>query len=244
MHQVSDDFVNCWHTAIMHLQTKGREVIKWLKSDLIPPFLEHTSFRIGNQLFFVQIEDKDNELDTPSNLDGLRMITNGCDGVACLMPMRRKGVSWEVVEPGWGLIDPQTREIINPYDLVTNEHILMTDWEIQDFAVQVVRNYLTDKLNFKIQSSQSNPLVYPSIWFKEQKQEACVIVNFGRYGYELPQLPKDTDKIIESFSQNTHKVYFGSVLFYHPNQKDTEDILPLYRGHETGIKFSELKLLN
>ena len=56
----------------------------------------------------------------------------------------------EVVEPGWGLIDPQTREIINPYDLVTNEHILMTDWEIQDFAVQVVRNYLTDKLNLKI----------------------------------------------------------------------------------------------
>ena len=55
MHQVSDDFVNCWHTAIMHLETKGKEVIKWLKSDLVPPFLDHISFRIGNQLFFVQI---------------------------------------------------------------------------------------------------------------------------------------------------------------------------------------------
>ena len=97
---------------------------------------------------------------------------------------------------------------------------------------------------FKIQSSQSNPLVYPSIWFKEQKQEACVIVSFGKYGCELPKLPKDTNKIVESFSKNSHKVYFGSVFFHHPNQKYTENILPLYRGHETGIKFSELKLLN
>ena len=64
MHRVSDDFVSCWHTAMTHLENKGREAIKWLKSDLIPPFLDHTSFRIGNQLFFVRIEDKDNELDT------------------------------------------------------------------------------------------------------------------------------------------------------------------------------------
>ena len=37
---------------------------KSLKSDLITIFRTH----ISNQL--VQIEDKDNELDTPSNLDG------------------------------------------------------------------------------------------------------------------------------------------------------------------------------
>ena len=76
MHQVSDDFVSCWRSAITHLETRGREAIKWLKSDLIPPFLDHASFRIGNQLFFVRIEDKDNELDTPSNPDGLKMITD------------------------------------------------------------------------------------------------------------------------------------------------------------------------
>ena len=44
LHQVSDDFVNCWRAAITHLETKGREAIKWLKSDLTPPFLDHMSF--------------------------------------------------------------------------------------------------------------------------------------------------------------------------------------------------------
>ena len=115
----SEDFISCSNFIFDFFSTKGKDVIKFIHFSSFPTPI-HTSFRIGNQLFFVQIEDKDNELDTPSNLDGLRMITNGCDGVACLMPMRRKGVSWEVVEPGWGLIDPQTREIINPYDLVTN----------------------------------------------------------------------------------------------------------------------------
>ena len=43
------------------------------------------------------------------------------------------------------LINPETKELINPYDLVTDENIIMTDWEIQDFAVQVVRNYIKDK---------------------------------------------------------------------------------------------------
>ena len=31
MHQVSDDFVSCWRSAMTHLETRGREAIKWLK---------------------------------------------------------------------------------------------------------------------------------------------------------------------------------------------------------------------
>ena len=44
--------------------------------------------------------------------------------------MKRKGLGWEVELEGWRLIDPD-KNIINPFDLVTDENILMTDWEIQ-----------------------------------------------------------------------------------------------------------------
>ena len=244
MHQVSDDFVSCWHTAMTHLETRGREAIKWLKSDLIPPFLDHTSFRIGNQLFFVRIEDKDNELDTPSNPDGLKMIAVGCKGIACHMPMIRKSVGWEVGASDWGLINPETKELVNPYDLVTDENIIMTDWEIQDFAVQVVRNYIKDKLGFKIFSSQGNPSVHPSLWFKGEEKDECVIVGSAKFGGYMPELPSNIDDIIESVSSVTDRVHFASVCFYHPEQKNNEDVLPLYRGHGAGMKFSGLSIIS
>ena len=243
MHQVSDDFKSCWHTAMMHLETRGREVIKWLKSDLVPPFLDHISFRIGNQLFFIRLEDKDNNLDTPSNPDGLKMIADGCDGIACHMPMIRKGINWEVDASDWGLINPKTKELINPYDIVTNENIIMTDWEIQDFAVQVVRNYIKDKLGFKIFSSQGNPSVHPSLWFKGKEKDECVIVGSARFGGYIPELPTNIDDIIKTVSNVTDKVHFASVCFYHPKQKNNNDVLPLYRGHGTAIKFNGLRTL-
>ena len=125
MHQVSDEFVSCWRTAMAHLESKGREAIKWLKSDLIPPFLDHISFRIGNQLFFVRIEDKDNKLDTPSNPDGLKMIADGCNGIACHMPIIRKGVGWEVYISDWGLINPETKALINlPFHTDARLHLM------------------------------------------------------------------------------------------------------------------------
>ena len=241
MHEVSNDFSHCWNTALNHIESKGREAIKWLKCDLVPPFLDHASFRIGNQLFFLRIEDIDESLETPSNPDGLKTIANGCNGIACHMPMKRKGIGWEVVEQDWGLIDPDNKTIINPFELVTDENILMTDWEIQDFAVQVVRNYIKEKLGFKIFSSQGNPSVHPSLWFKGEEKDECVIVGSARFGEYKPELPDNIDDIIRSVSKVTDKVHFAAVGFYHPKQRDHEEVLPLYRGHETGIQFKGLE---
>ena len=241
MHQVSKDFALCWNTALNHIETKGREVIQWLKCDLTPPILEHASFRIGNQLFFVRIEDIDKLLETPSTPEGLKTIAKGCNGIACYMPMRRKGLGWEVEVEDWGLIDPDKENIINPFDLVTDENILMTDWEIQDFAVQVVRNYIQEKLDFKILSSQGNPSVHPSLWFKGEEKDECVIVGSARFGEYKPELPNNVNDIIKSVSKITNKVHFASVGFFHPNQKNSKEILPLYRCHGTGIQFKGLE---
>ncbi len=244
MHEVSDDFARCLNTGLNHIQSKGREAIKWLKCDLVPPFLDHASFRIGNQLFFLRIEDIDESLETPSNPEGLKTIANGCNGIACHMPMKRKGVGWEVVAEDWGLIDPNNKTIINPFELVTDENILMTDWEIQDFAVQVVRNYIKEKLGFKILSSQGNPSVYPSLWFAGKEKKECVVVSSSRFGEQLPQLPLNINDITKIASKMTDKVYFAPVFFFHPQQKKYKEVLPLYRGHETGFHFSGLERLS
>jgi len=57
--------------------------------------------------------------------------------------MRRQGETWEPAEPGRGLLDVHTLEpVISPV-LISDEKIVMTDWELQDPVVKVVRDQLT-----------------------------------------------------------------------------------------------------
>lgn len=54
----SDAFVECWQAALQHLNNMVQDGIQtWLKGSPTPPFREHLSFRLGNQLFLIRIED-------------------------------------------------------------------------------------------------------------------------------------------------------------------------------------------
>jgi hypothetical protein len=71
---------------------------------------------------------------------------------------------WAVEVPGWGLLDARTGKMIHPSALISDERIEMTDWELNDYAVQVVRDHL-QKAGRKLMSWTSDPEVEPSIWF-------------------------------------------------------------------------------
>lgn len=92
----AQDFIEAWSAAGGHLQSCTHDAkINWLKADPNPPFLEHLSFRLGNQLFFVRIEDVDGRLQTPGTLDSLKSIANDCNGHACLMPIKHQEGYWK-----------------------------------------------------------------------------------------------------------------------------------------------------
>ena len=58
MHEVTPEFERCWLAAWQHLEAQaGGAMRSWLRVHLNPPFLEHPSFRLDNQVFFVRIED-------------------------------------------------------------------------------------------------------------------------------------------------------------------------------------------
>lgn len=60
MAEFTEEFSHCWNAAGSHIQRMaGGDLMSWLKATLAPPFLEHLSFRLGNQLFFIQLEDED-----------------------------------------------------------------------------------------------------------------------------------------------------------------------------------------
>jgi len=245
MHKPSEDFFRCWQAAGRHLQTLAQGApLSWLKANLTPPFLEHLSFRVGNQLFFIRIEDADDRIDVPGNPGGVQMIANGCKGHACLMPMRRTGSEWAPVENGWGLINAKMSTPIDPAALVTDEEIEMTDWELHDFAVQIVRDHIEKDLGYQIMSSQGNPDVDPSIWLVGDHGPEWVVVRSVTYPDFEASLPANIAEISANCSRISPIGQFASVSV--ANSADAFDpsgnvpALPLWRGHQMFVRFEGL----
>jgi len=244
MHEPSEDFAKCWQAAGRHLSNLGDGRINWLKADLTPPFLEHLSFRVGNQLFFVHLQDAEGNLQTIGNLNGLSMIARECKGIACLMPMRRTPNGWKVEVGGWGLIELESGNPLNPIELISNDKIEMTNWEILDFAVQVVREHIQNELEFDIVFSQSNPAVQPSIWFNGKYGLEWVVVRANTLTLDKLIGECDISAVAKQCADKSNLGNTATVSFANEKQclSESSDILPLIRGHGAQIFFNGLNL--
>ena len=268
----SDDFIQCWHAAGLFLESVSEKAVErlspellmlpsgyesgvcvWLKADLWPPFLEHISFRLGNQLFFVRLEDMENKVKVPGTRYGLQNLANACKGHACLMPMLKRGDQWLPASSGWGLVSiPQTNIQpphpdayglpVDPPALVTSEKIEMTDWELQDFAVQVVRNSLPDD---KVIAWDPSPDTAPSLWFMGDDGLEWVIIKAVRYPIKDAEPPYNLDTIADHCSSLSRKGNFAVVCVAATEDpaKLQGEPLPLYRGHEMFFSYQGMKKL-
>ncbi|MCC7464186.1 MAG: hypothetical protein IT480_17210 [Gammaproteobacteria bacterium] len=244
MDEVGEDFARCWAAAGGHLeqQMSGSDAA-WMRSHLAPPFLEHISFRVGNRLVFVRLEDVDARLAVPGTLDDLLRIAAACAGTACLMPMRNVAGEWVPAEPGWGLIDAQTHGAVNPPDLVTSEPVEMTVWELQDLAVQVVLRRL-EQQGHPVISWQSDPDVHPSIWFAGESGLEWVVVGFARYPRRDAYPPADMDGIARQYAAQAARGHFASVGIASAGEAEggspDGEPLPLLRGRPLMVAFGSL----
>lgn len=246
----SPEFLRCLQDAGRHLDRQVQGGIQsWLRAHPYPPFLEHLSFRLGNQLFFVRIVDVDEQLEVPGSLRGLFMVADRCHGHPCLMPMKRKkiGGEWLTSYPGWGLINAKTMTPINPVELITDEPIEMTDWELQDLAVQVVRSQL-EKDGYQLMSWQPNSEVNPSIWFVgDSKGPEWVVVRADRYPKKEAVRPANWNDIADHCGRLSEIGHFASVVVanaddpFDPLAEENGNFIPLYRGHGMTIKYEGLK---
>jgi hypothetical protein len=194
--ELTPEFEECWRSAGSHLSLRVRDAgASWLRADL-PPFREHFSFALGNQLFFVQIKD----VDHPANgwvQDGcLQAIVKEANGIGCLMPMRKIDGDWKAVERGWGLIEFRSKQPISPFDLATDEPIEMTAWEIHDVGIQAVRHHLS-ATGWTIASWQSDLNVDPSLFAGKDGQFCGFVVRTSEVGVEAGNRPNNAGRIAE-----------------------------------------------
>ena len=247
MQQMSAEFFACWQAAGLHLSKQVDGGLQtWLRAHPHPPFLEHLSFRLGNQLFFVRIEDVDGKVHGPGTPKGLIMAAEGANGHACLMPMKKNLLdgSWEADRPGWGLLDIKDLKPIDPVSLVTDQKIEMTSWEVHDMAVQVVRGYLK-KEGFEMMSWQGNPEVDPSIWFVgKTKGPEWVVVRSVKYPAKTADRPEKWQDIAASCARMSTVGHFASVAIVssdQPFESADEEPVPLWRGHGMYVRFEGLE---
>ena len=242
MNEVSPDFAECWQSARRHLQQQGQGAISWLRSHLHPPMLEHLSFRLGNQLFFVRIDAPEAAPMSGGIAGALSAVAKQRQGHACVMPMRRTGAGWRPAAPGWGLLGIGTNQRVTPPGLITDENIEMSDWELQDFAVQTVRDVL-EKEGHKLISWQGDPDVHPSLWFVGDHGPEWAVVRAVRYPKKDAKPPPNWAEIARSCSHLSAVGHFASVAV--ANASDTFDPgqsspLPLWRGHRMYVSYPGL----
>jgi hypothetical protein len=241
----SDDFAECWRAAGGHLQKQAEQGphLYWLRCHVNPPFLEHLSFRLGNQLFFVRIEDVDHGISIPGARQGLLAIADGCIGHPCIMPMRRGGGVWSPVSPLWGLIHARSGEHVHPPALITDDLIEMSDWELHDFAVQIVRDQLV-KEGRKIMTWVSHPGIDPALWFHGDTGREWVIIRAARYPVRADP-PANWQQIAERCARLGKVGHFASVSVARADEAfDPEHkapVTPIWRGHTLVVKYIGLE---
>jgi hypothetical protein len=154
------------------------------------------------------------------------------------------GGSWTPDRPGWGLVDLVTGEPIDPIALVSAEPVEMTDWELHDFAVQVVRGQIV-KDGGEIMSSQGNPAVNPSIWFVKDSGPEWVVVRAARYPAVAAAAPENMSSIAEGCARLSKIGHFASVAIASSNDASDPSTKsprqPLWRGHGMTVRYRGLE---
>ena len=87
--EFTDDFIDCARFVNNFFSEKGKDVINFIRFATIPTPV-HTSFRIGNQLFFIHIVDLDDNMEQPGSIEGFISICERFQCLACLIPVRKK----------------------------------------------------------------------------------------------------------------------------------------------------------
>ena len=235
----SSTFKRVWQLAGHHLQQKAQDGFNWLRANLNPPLAEHLSFIIGNQLIFVYVEAA--EFTFQRNKELFLNVAKEANAIPCIMPMTEGLIEFQPSAPGWGLIHAVTGKVINPLELISEELIEMSDWELHDFAIQIVKSHLK-KENKNVFSAQSSLQINPSIWFETSGKANWVLVRAVRYPKKEAKIPDNIEDIALNCSRMGKTGYFASVAV--SSDKDPFDVngnvVPLYRGHGMYVKFEGL----
>ena len=132
----------------------------WVKTDWTYPSFEHFTFAYKNAVFpvFVELLEDGRSLMTTNERSRFLDAARKNNLIPCTYRINveyKKISSWKIWEPpkkdkssfsltafssGWNLWDIRDNSAVNPMELGDDSNVEMSEWEIIDFCVQIVRN--------------------------------------------------------------------------------------------------------
>ena len=160
---------------------------KWIKAELTFPSFDNLTFIYKNSIFAVVIE-LINIQGSSFNQQQRERLFKACDDnnlIPCLFKIKIQGKQqnsflnifkgkdtqndYELipVENGWNLFEARSNNKVNPEIIVNERPTKMSPWELNNFAIQIVRTEI-QKLGNEILSFCDLPEINPQIWFKDK----------------------------------------------------------------------------
>ena len=232
----SGSFKDAWSAAGRYIQARSDERVNWLRADLYPPLAEHLSFRLGNQLFFIYVDAA--EWEWSRGREQFMQVAGQAKAIPCLMKMDQGQAGWKPRCAGWGLVHAESGEQIVPPALASDDFIEMSIWELHDFSIQVVGDYLKQQGN-EVLSRQSSLEADPSIWFQGEQGPGFVVVRAVTYPETEASMPENIAGIQHRCRGISRSGFFASVAVANAENLD----LPPYRGHGMHVRFTGLLAL-
>ena len=211
----------------------------WIKAELTYPSFDHLTFAFKNSIFSVMIEliDETNSSLTAIQKDRWTKACTENNLIPCLFKIQcvatNNGFDLNPMNDVWNLYDAEWHELMDPFELATEDPMEMSDWEIRNFSIQVVRNHIEEK-GHEVLSFCDLPDVNPQIWFRDSEEKiSWVIVQYST-GKEVPKA--DSRKYFEQTNEQIRPFdgYFAGVQI--SSEKAT-----LLRGEGMFVNFKGLK---
>jgi hypothetical protein len=259
--QPSADFLHARNVAGVTLQhqfskhagklPESRD-FRWIKSDLTWPSFDHLTFAYGNQIFSVLVEVIDNEESLLSEQECQRCF-DACvknNLIPCVFRVSLRDM--EPLLEGWNLLALETSLPIAPQELVTDERIEMSEWELRNMAIQIVRDNVAQN-GGKVLSFTDVLGIDPQVWFEDNAgSRAWIIIRHypilsGEEGNEFVGIERQHRQLapFEGYFAAVSMASSEPVLYDRnggviPLSRRFDGTAPLYRGDQFYIKFDRL----
>jgi hypothetical protein len=228
------------------LVNSSQDGFKWIKTELTHPSFDHLTFAYKNLIFSVVIEIiQRNKSSLSTNQRDLFLKSTTTNSlIPCVSRFTiddsKKSIldsrnNYNIVPYSneWNLIDLLSTNSILPQKIPNDVKFKMSNWELQNFAIQVV--------NSKIKNDGGTVLSFcdmleidPQIWFKDKNGNICWVITKHVTNMEDENHLKWLGLETKSPELIPYDGFFASVQFQ-SNDNDN-----LYRGDGVSVKYEEL----
>ena len=262
----SEEFLRARDVAGSRLQEMFRQLggrvesqhdFRWIKADLTWPSFDHLTFAYKNQVFSVLVDLVEDRRSMITSKEVTRCIDACTENnlVPCIFPVDKR--SFSPLKDGWNLLHPESGAAFVPEELVDDVKVEMSEWELHNFGIQIVRDHIEKSDGGRILSFCDVIGIDPQIWFEDaQGNRSWVIVrHFPRLAGEES---KDFIGVEKTNSQlASYDGFFAGVSvassepFTHdldaktvPLSKRFDGSTPVYRGDGFYVNFKGIERIH